>query len=165
MKTVNVKKSLDARKKTIIDISNCNSISNIINNQESQLYLVNKVYLDISFSEKNILISEIKSKISGYRQQDIDKQIYNPESLITFEELTEKLLSSKLKCEYCKCNMKIFYKNQREPTQWTLDRINNNMDHSNTNTIVTCLKCNLQRRRRNMKDFKFTKQLSIIKNN
>lgn len=165
MKTVNLKKSLHPRKKTQIDISNCNTISNIINNQEPQLYLLNKLYLDISFCEKNILINEIKSKISGYRQQDIDKQIYNPDTLINFEQVTEKLISSKLKCEYCTCNMKIFYKNQREPTQWTLDRINNNMDHSNTNTIVTCLKCNIQRRRRNLKDFKFTKQLSIIKNN
>ena len=72
-------------------------------------------------------------------------------------------MSCKLKCVYCNCDMKVFYKNQREPTQWTLDRINNNIDHSDNNTVVSCLKCNLERRRRNMKDFKFTKQLSIIK--
>tara|TARA_B100000902_G_C27302521_1_gene913639 strand:- start:1522 stop:2016 length:495 start_codon:yes stop_codon:yes gene_type:complete len=163
MKSVKLKKSLPERKKTTIDISNCSNIENIISDNISQLHLINKLYLDISFGEKHILINEIKSKITGYRQQDIDKQIYNPETLITFEEITEKLLSSKLKCEYCKCNMKLFYKNQREPTQWTLDRINNNIEHSNYNTVTSCLKCNLERRRRNMKDFKFTKQLSIIK--
>ena len=163
MKTVNLKKPLAERKKTSIDISNCGNIENIVIDNKSQLHLINKLYLDISFSEKNILTNEMKSKISGYRQQDIDKEIYNPSTLITFEEVTEKLLASKLKCEYCKCNMKLFYKNQREPSQWTLDRINNNIDHSNINTVCSCLKCNLERRRRNMKDFKFSKQLSIVK--
>ena len=165
MKTVNLKKPLPERKKTTTDISNCSNIENIVVDNKSQLHLINKLYLDISFCEKNILTSEIKSKISGYKQQDLDKQIYNPETIITFEQLIEKLLSSKLKCEYCKCNMKLFYKNQREPSQWTLDRINNNIDHSSSNTVCSCLKCNLERRRRNMKDFKFSKQLSIIKNN
>tara|TARA_B100001094_G_scaffold300529_1_gene326026 strand:- start:230 stop:724 length:495 start_codon:yes stop_codon:yes gene_type:complete len=163
MKSINLKKSLPERKKTTIDISNCNSIENIVKNDKTQIHLINKLYLDISFCEKHILINEIKSKISGYRQQDIDKQIYNPDTIITFEEITEKLLLSKMKCIYCKCNMMLFYKDQREPSQWTLDRINNNIDHSNHNTVISCLKCNLERRRRNMKDFKFTKQLSIVK--
>ena len=165
MKTVRLKKCLPERKKTTIDISNCSNIENIVSDNKSQLHLINKLYFDISFCEKNILTNEIKSKISGYKQQDIDKQIYNPETIITLEQLIEKLLSSKLKCEYCKCNMKLFYKNQREPSQWTLDRINNNIEHSNINTVPSCLKCNLERRRRNMKDFKFSKQLSIVKGN
>lgn len=165
MKIIKIQKSLPDRKKTVIDISNCNSIQYIISNEKSQLYLINQLYLDISFCEKRIILREIKSKISSYRQQDIDKQIYNPNTIITEEEVIEKLVTSKLRCIYCKCNLHIVYKNQREPTQWTLDRINNNFDHSNNNTVICCLKCNLQRRKQNMKDFKFTKQLSIIKNN
>lgn len=163
MKSINLKKSLPIRKKTEIDISNCENISIIINNNKLQLSLINKLYLDISFCEKNILITEIKKKISSYRQQDIEKEIYNINSLINFYELIEKLVASKLKCLYCCCNLKLFYKNQRDPLQWTLDRINNNLDHSKDNTVVACLKCNLERRRRNINDFKFTKQLSIVK--
>ena len=66
-------------------------------------------------------------------------------------------------CLYCKEKIKIFYENIREPLQWTLDRKNNNLDHSDENTIICCLKCNLQRRKKNMEAFKFTKQLKIIK--
>lgn len=164
MKKVNLNKSLPERKKTIIDISNCNNIANILQENKTQSELINKLYLDENFYEKSILVNEIKTKINGYRQQDLEKEIYIEHSLITLEEVIEKLLSSKLKCEYCKCDMKMFYKNQREPKQWTLDRINNNVGHSNINTVVSCLKCNLERRRRNMKDFKFTKQLIIKKN-
>ena len=163
MKTINLKKPLEVRKKTLTDISNCSTIADTIENHQSQIGLINKLFLDETFSEKNVLLRVIKSKISGYRQQDIEKEIFNESSIITLDQTVEKLVESKLKCLYCNCNMKLFYKNQREPTQWTLDRKNNNLDHSNENTVISCLKCNLERRRRNMKDFKFSKQLSIVK--
>ena len=61
--------------------------------------------------------------------------------------------------------MKLFFEKVRDEEQWTLDRINNYDEHSNENTIVCCLKCNLQRRRKNSEKFLFTKQLenNIIK--
>lgn len=164
MRTVKLKKPLESRKKTLTDISNCNAIADTIEDDDKQISIINKLFLDETFSEKNVLLREIRSKISGYRQQDIEKGIFNEESIITMEQTIEKLVESRLKCLYCKCNMKLFYKNQREPSQWTLDRKNNNLDHSNENTVVSCLKCNLERRRRNMKDFKFSKQLAIVKN-
>ena len=163
MRTVKLKKPLETRKKTLTDISNCNAIADTIEDNEKQISIINKLFLDETFSEKNVLTREIRSKISGYRQQDIEKGIFNEESIITMEQTVEKLVESRLKCLYCNCNMKLFYKNQREPSQWTLDRKNNNLDHSNENTVVSCLKCNLERRRRNMKDFKFSKQLAIVK--
>ena len=163
MRTVKLKKPLESRKKTLTDISNCSAIADTIEHDEKQIGLVNKLFLDETFSEKNVLTREIRSKISGYRQQDIEKGIFNEDSIITMEQTVEKLVESRLKCLYCNCNMKLFYKNQREPSQWTLDRKNNNLDHSNDNTVISCLKCNLERRRRNMKDFKFSKQLSIVK--
>ena len=64
---------------------------------------------------------------------------------------------------HCNKHVYIVYKNQREPLQWTLDRKNNNLDHSNENTVISCLKCNLERRRRNMRDFQFSKQLTIVR--
>ena len=163
MKIIKIQKSLPDRKKTIIDISNCNSIQYIISNEKSQLYLINQLYLDLSFCEKTIILREIKSKISSYRQQDIDKQIYNPNTIITDEEVIEKLVTSKLRCIYCKCNLHIVYKNQREPTQWTLDRINNNLGHNRDNVVISCLGCNLQKRRRGEEAFKFMKQMVIKK--
>ncbi len=65
--------------------------------------------------------------------------------------------------------MFIFFEKVRDENQWTLDRINNYDEHSNENTIICCLKCNLQRRRKNSDKFLFTKQLEtnqiIIKKN
>ena len=55
------------------------------------------------------------------------------------------------------------YENKREPLQWTLDRIDNDIGHSNDNTVICCLKCNLDRRCINDKKFKFTKQMRLIK--
>ena len=60
-------------------------------------------------------------------------------------------------------NVLLFYKNVREEKQWTLDRIDNNSGHSNINTVIACLQCNLQRRNTNDKKFLFTKQMRLIK--
>ena len=75
----------------------------------------------------------------------------------------EKLVISKLKCHYCLQNTHILYTRNRDETQWTLDRIDNNLCHSNENTVIACLKCNLQRRCQDAKKFTFTKQLRIAK--
>ena len=42
--------------------------------------------------------------------------------------------------------------------------IDNNINHSESNVIIACLKkCNLQRRCQNKDKFLFTKQLKIVK--
>ena len=104
---------------------------------------------------------ELIKKIAGYKGQDIKKEIYDKDSLITLEEVIEKLVSTKLRCFYCSCKILLLYKNVREPTQWTLDRKNNDLGHSCDNTLVACLKCNLQRRVTSMEKFDFTKKLKI----
>ncbi len=106
---------------------------------------------------------ELIKKIAGYKGQDIKKEIYDKDNLITLEEVIEKLLSTKLKCFYCACNVLVIYKNVREPTQWTLDRKNNDLGHSCDNTLIACLKCNLQRRVTSMEKFDFTKKLRLKK--
>ena len=58
MKTVTLKKTITEERKTIIDISNCNTIENIVTQEIGQSYLVNKLYLDSSFNEKNVLLRE-----------------------------------------------------------------------------------------------------------
>ena len=148
-------------KKRIQLVENPNLCYNI--EHDTQRVFVNKLYLDLSFNEKDIIKKELKSKQNSYKQQDIDKEIYDKETFITIEEIVEKLVSSKLICFYCKQRLKILYENVRDPLQWTLDRKNNNFDHNDENTIICCLKCNLQRRKKNMEAFRFTKQLKIIK--
>ena len=115
-------------------------------------------------NSSNISIENvIAKKIYVYKSQDIKKEIYNKDQLITLDETVEKLVASKLKCCYCSCKVLLIYKNVREPTQWTLDRKDNDLCHSCDNTVIACLKCNLQRRVTNVDKFEFTKKLKIQK--
>ena len=128
-----------------------------------QISLLNQSYLEEKKDKKNMIYREINKKMNGYKNQDVKKQIYNEKELITLEETMEKLVISKLKCHYCLQNTHILYTRNRDETQWTLDRIDNNLCHSNENTVIACLKCNLQRRCQDAKKFTFTKQLRIAK--
>ena len=132
---------------------------------KEQVKTINNLYMGLQFEERNFILSELKAKINSYKQQDIKKDYHEYANLITLDNVIEKLVSCKLKCYYCNKNMKLFFEKVRDEEQWTLDRINNYDEHSNENTIVCCLKCNLQRRRKNSDKFLFTKQLenNIIK--
>ena len=70
-----------------------------------------------------------------------------------------------LKCYYCHCEMNVLYDISREMTQWTVDRIDNDLGHNVDNYYLACLECNLKRRRRSDEKFLFTKQLKIVKTN
>ena len=107
--------------------------------------------------------SDLRKKLTSYKAQDIKKDRYLENELITEEELYEKLVASRLKCYYCSQEVKLIYNFVRDDSQWTLDRINNDIGHFNNNVVISCLKCNLQKRRRNDEHFKFAKQMKIIK--
>lgn len=138
-------------------------------NHNEQIKLINKYYMhqhdDMHQDDdmKKNLIREIKSKLNGYKNQDIKKNIFNKDELITIDEIIEKLVISKLLCYYCKNHVKILFVEIRDNRQWTLDRIDNDVCHNNDNTVICCLKCNLERRVQNSNNFKFTKQLKIKK--
>lgn len=114
-------------------------------------------------AQQSLLLSELNHKIQGYKGQDIKKEIHEQTFLITLEDVLEKLLSSQLTCCYCSKPIYILYKNVREPLQWTLDRIDNDLGHTKANTCIACLKCNLQRRMIDADKFTFTKKLKIQK--
>ena len=44
--------------------------------------------------------------------------------------------------------MNVLYDISREMTQWSVDRINNDLGHDIDNYHLACLECNLKRRRR-----------------
>ena len=68
-------------------------------------------------------------------------------------------------CFYCKCETYILYEIVREHNQWTIDRIDNSLGHNNDNFVISCLGCNIKRRKTNSDKFLFTKQLNLIKKN
>jgi hypothetical protein len=130
---------------------------------KAQVEMCNKLYMDCDFELKSLLEKELNKKIQGYKAQDIKKEFYDSSLLINLNDTLEKLISTKLHCYYCKREVLLLYKNVREPSQWTLDRIDNSKCHSKENTVIACLKCNLQRRVIDMDKFTFTKHLVIKK--
>ena len=139
------------------DVSN--SIIHIYDNYEAQLLCLHKLLNDTDFDEKKYFIQALKTKLDSYKQQDKKKTYDEYDNFITLENIIHKLIAYNMKCYYCNNKTVILFKNLRTDYQWTLDRINNYDEHSNANTIICCLKCNLQRRRKNSEKFKFTKQL------
>jgi hypothetical protein len=114
-------------------------------------------------SIQSLILNELSHKIQGYKGQDKKKNIHNVDTLINIDNVLEKLVSSMLTCYYCKKQILVLYKNVREPLQWTLDRIDNSLSHTNENTCISCLKCNLQRRVMDVDKFTFTKKFKISK--
>jgi hypothetical protein len=107
--------------------------------------------------------SHIKCKILNYKQQDLNKNMYNNIDFITFNYVVSLLYNSQLKCYYCSVEIYILYELVRENKQWTLDRIDNDIGHNINNLVICCLECNLRRRRTNKDAFFFTKNLNIVK--
>ena len=136
-----------------------NAIITIYDNYDMQLTLIEKLYKGIAFYEQKYFSQALKNKLDCYKQQDIKKKYDDYNNFITLENIIEKLVTCSMLCFYCNVKTLILFKNSREACQWTLDRINNYDEHSNSNTIICCLKCNLQRRRKNSAKFKFSKQL------
>lgn len=135
----------------------------IILDDNQQLPILNKLYLNIPFDGDKDVRKELERKIYGYKNQDIKKNIYDEETLITYDQLLEKLVKSKLRCYYCKTKLKLIYDSARDKKQWTLDRLNNDLNHSEENTIIADLKCNLERRCQDETKFLWGKQLKITK--
>jgi hypothetical protein len=158
-------------KKTIDDMTDkknakrneTKDLDDIYLEHSKQLEMINTFFLENTCQNEKMLKREIDKKINSYKSQDIQRELYNELLLISLNDVIEKLVASKLKCYYCSCNLLILYKNVRAENQWTLDRIDNDKCHSNENTLISCLKCNLQRRTRDMNKFLFTKKLKINK--
>ena len=110
-----------------------------------------------------IVVKEINKKISSYKQQDILKKKLDINKFITFEEIIKNMVDCELKCRYCKENMNVLYDISREMKQWSVDRVDNNLGHNIDNYYLSCLDCNLKKRRRTDEKFLFTKQLNLVK--
>ena len=131
---------------------------------ENQLSLLNMFLTKKNEDPSVILVKkQISSKLNNYKQQDVLKKVYDERKLINMEQVICKLQESGLKCLYCKEQVYLFYKLVREMKQWTLDRIDNDIGHFYDNVVISCLDCNLKRRKKNSHAFLFTKQMNIVR--
>ena len=106
---------------------------------------------------------QIHAKLNGYKSQDIRKELFSINEFVSIESTLDMLRKCDMKCFYCKSSVKILYEQVREPSQWTLERIDNSRGHNTDNVEISCLSCNLKRRTMYHERFAFTKQLNINK--
>jgi hypothetical protein len=137
-----------------IDIDQLQSITDLYLNKDTSMNVHNK---------NQDIITVLKKKYSSYKNQDKQSNKFDPQQHITYEQMIEKIYHSKLKCYYCNCDLSILYNKKRLKSQWTLERLDNNLGHYNTNTCISCLDCNLRRRTDNYEYFKQSKQTKIVK--
>jgi len=143
-----------------------NVISAIGNNKtfSEQRIILNRIYLEDEYLENSdVYLSELKKKWNSYRQQDKKHGIFHDDFFIGFETMIKKLVSSKMQCYYCTCNCLFLYEDSYDDTQWTLDRIDNNKGHTDNNTVICCLKCNLSRGNIHHDRFIESKKISIVR--
>lgn len=138
-------------------------------NHIMQLDILNTIHKSpiTSHNKKYIstFIANLKNKLSSYKQQDLLKKKYNLSTFVTYEQTLQLLVESNLLCHYCHKEIYILYKRVREMSQWSLDRIDNDIGHDFGNLVISCLKCNLKRRRINKNSFMFTRNMIISREN
>lgn len=135
------------KKKYVVDVDQLDILKKICDNIETN----------------NDFNSELKKKYSAYKNQDKNKNKFDETKHITYLQMINKLYDSQLKCYYCNCELLILFNKRREGSQWTLERLDNNIGHYESNTCIACLKCNLKRRTDSHDYFKQGKQLTLIK--
>lgn len=144
--------------KTRIGMENVN-ISDI----DDQLNIISDISNNTINEFTEITTQEIKKKISGYKQQDMKKMLFQSTEFVTFQDVLGKMVDCKLSCRYCKVKMLLLYDLSREKKQWTIDRIDNDVGHNSNNVHLACLECNLKRRRTSDEKYLFTKQITITR--
>jgi len=125
--------------------------------QETQLLAI------ADLSNNPFYLKEMTNKLTGYGHQDALKNHYDEAAFITFPQIIELLTTCGLTCFYCKQFTPVLYKNVRDPTQWSLDRINNDIGHHYGNVVISCLKCNLQKKRMSSSAFAMSKQMILTR--
>lgn len=178
IRDIKINKKSQRKQATTRDLTKEKYIKQIDN--LNRIYFLTDAQINDSLDRKNKqtqnedirkYIIEMKDKLRGYHYQDKTKWCVNQvnsvstdkKESITWAELVELMVTSKLLCSYCRCCVYILYETSKDPEQWTLDRIDNTEHHHRENCVISCLKCNLEKRDKSDKAFRFTKQLKIIK--
>lgn len=96
--------------------------------------------------QENPLHIKFKFMIQGSKQSDKKyNRTYNEEDFITEDFLNELWVKQNEKCFYenCECKLTLdFNKDFRNPTQISIQRLNNDIAHIKDNCVLSCLKCN-----------------------
>lgn len=114
-------------------------------------------------NNNELVVNEINVKLSAYKQQDILKNRLDETMFIDYEHTKTMLVNDRMTCYYCRGDVYILYKRARDMSQWSLDRINNSLGHNVDNVVISCLKCNLERKTRDATKFRDSKQMVVVR--
>ena len=128
-----------------------------------QVTFMNRILLGDNFDLKEQFEKEISRKISGYKAQDRQNEIYDSSHFVPKDNVIELLVCSRLKCFYCSRFCPVLFEKPNEPSQWTLDRIDNEQGHNTGNVKISCLECNVKRGTTGMQKFKEGRFIRIRK--
>ena len=103
----------------------------------------------------------LRRKVGGYRAQDKRRGLKG--ELVNKHQIVRKLVAARGICEYCQEYVELIDYKSNSRKQWTLDRIDNRQAHSDANTVIACLDCNLRRRRQNYERFLHGSRLTFKK--
>jgi hypothetical protein len=122
---------------------------------------------DMTFTPSpDILCSKVKSEINvklrTYKTSDASRSLPGT-SISDYNVIADIMIRQKSKCYYCHKEFLMLYKNTRDPLQWSVDRIDNSKAHTENNIVISCLRCNLQRRTRDCEEFYISRNLHIMK--
>jgi hypothetical protein len=159
-----VKAEKEKKKRVITTVSSWNFAETDLT-YENQIHLLNQIYDKHILQREHcdVIISQIRGKMNGYKNQDIIKKKYEPDLFVDEEFIINELVSCNHLCYYCKENVEILYEYVRASKQWSLDRLDNNFGHNKNNVVVACLGCNLRRKTMHHERYVFTKQMGSIK--
>ena len=91
MKTINItgKKNINKliNDKNMEKVSKRRNISYEEPSHTEQIKLINKYYMNQQDNMETNIIREIKSKLNGYKNQDIKKHIYQEDKLIKIDQI------------------------------------------------------------------------------
>ena len=142
----------------VLDILRCD-----IANKSLGVFSVSRVHTEPMTECLKHITREIDTKRKAYIYQDKHHKIYDPRFSITTERIVELLVESELLCHYCREICQVAYKESMCRKQWTLDRIDNNYGHNDTNVVIACLDCNLKRGTMDSERFRQGKQFTFRK--
>lgn len=84
------------------------------------------------------LLTNWRDKFKGYIEQDRESERYNKDLFVNYMELNGLMNKQSCKCLYC-------WETLNNNT-WSLDRIDNDYGHNVDNCVLSCIKCNVQRK-------------------
>ena len=126
-------------------------------------WFYNDRQIELIKKDHEMIVEEIHTKLGSYKQQDVLKKRLDEEKFITYEDTKKLLLQDAMGCHYCREKIFVLYKKTRDMQQWSLDRIDNDYGHNTDNVVISCLKCNLERKTRSADKFRSGKQMVIVR--